>query len=60
MKQTTLAKLRQEARIDAVRLLYLEEAGFCGSPPVQRSWSPRGLLHETEPAITVDAARSVH
>jgi transposase len=49
MKQTTLAKLQQAAREDAVRLLYLDEAGFCGSPPVQRSWSPRGLPHEIEP-----------
>jgi transposase len=32
-----------------VRLLYLDEAGFCGSPPVQRSWSPRSLPHEIEP-----------
>ncbi|AIP00149.1 winged helix-turn helix family protein [Burkholderia pseudomallei 576] len=49
MKQTTLAKLQQAARQDAVRLLYLDEAGFCGSPPVQRSWSSRGLPHEIEP-----------
>ena len=45
MKQTTLAKLQQAARQGVVRLLYLDEAGFCGSPPVQRSWSPRGLPH---------------
>lgn len=32
-----------------MRLLYLDEAGFCGSPPVQRSWSPRSLSHEIEP-----------
>ncbi|WP_216353886.1 IS630 family transposase, partial [Burkholderia cenocepacia] len=37
------------ARQGVVRLLYLDEAGFCGSPPVQRSWSPRGLPHEIEP-----------
>ncbi|OXJ21431.1 transposase [Burkholderia sp. HI2714] len=30
-------------------MLYLDEAGFCESPPVQRSWSPRGLPHEIEP-----------
>jgi transposase len=49
MKQATLARLQQAAREDAVRLLYLDEAGFCASPPVQRSWSPRGLPHEIEP-----------
>ena len=49
MKQATLEKLRQAAREDAVRLLYLDEAGFHGSPPVQRSWSPRGLPHQVEP-----------
>jgi transposase len=49
MKRTTLGKLQQAAREDAVRLLYLDEAGFHGSPPVQRSWSPRGLPHEIEP-----------
>jgi transposase len=49
MKQATLEKLRHAAREDAVRLLYLDEAGFHGSPPVQRSWSPRGLPHQVEP-----------
>ena len=49
MKRTTLGKLQQAARENAVRLLYLDEAGFHGSPPVQRSWSPRGLPHEIEP-----------
>ncbi|WP_198385797.1 transposase [Burkholderia ubonensis] len=49
MKRAALDKLRQAAREDAIRLLYLDEAGFCGSPPVQRSWSPRGLPHEIEP-----------
>ncbi|WP_157650281.1 transposase [Burkholderia ubonensis] len=49
MKQATLGKLQQAAREGAIRLLYLDEAGFCGSPPVQRSWSPRGLPHEIEP-----------
>lgn len=48
MKQTTLEKLQQAARDGAVRL-YLDEAGFHGSPPVQRSWSPRGLPHQVEP-----------
>ncbi|MGC3030616.1 hypothetical protein ACPUER_37030, partial [Burkholderia sp. DN3021] len=49
MKQATLDKLQQAAREDAIRLPYLDEAGFCGSPSVQRSWSPRGLPHEIEP-----------
>jgi len=49
MKQATLEKLQQAAREDAVRLLYLDEAGFHGSPPVQRSWSPRGLPHQVDP-----------
>nr|WP_321787966.1 transposase [Burkholderia pyrrocinia] len=44
-----LDKLQQAARENAIRLLYLDEAGFCGSPPVQRSWSPQGLPHEIEP-----------
>ncbi|RQR48232.1 transposase [Burkholderia sp. Bp9126] len=49
MKQATLDKLQQAARENAIRLLYLDEAGFCGSPPVQRSRSPRGRPHEIEP-----------
>lgn len=49
MKQATLGKLQQAAREGAIRLRYLDEAGSCGSPPVQRSWSPRGLPHEIEP-----------
>lgn len=49
MKQATLDKLQQAAREAAVRLLFLDEAGFCASPPVQRSWSPRGLPHAIEP-----------
>ncbi|WP_232467440.1 hypothetical protein [Burkholderia ubonensis] len=49
MKQTTLAKLQQAARLGVVRLLHFDEAGFCGSPSVQRSWSPRELPHEIEP-----------
>lgn len=49
MKQTTLDKLQQAAREDAIRLLYLDEAGFCGSPLVKRSQSSRGLPHEIEP-----------
>jgi hypothetical protein len=56
MKQATLEKLQQAAREDAVRLLYLDEAGFHGSPPVQRSWSPRGLPHQVEPNPTAAAA----
>ncbi|RKE37472.1 transposase [Paraburkholderia sp. BL23I1N1] len=49
MKQATLAKLQRAVRDKVVRLLYLDEAGFHGSPPVQRSWSPRGLPHQVEP-----------
>ena len=43
MKQATLGKLQRAARKNAVRLLYLDEAGFPASLPVQRSWSPRCL-----------------
>ncbi|OXJ21077.1 transposase [Burkholderia sp. HI2714] len=49
MKRATLEKLQRAAREAAIRLLFLDEAGFCGSPPVQRSWSPRGLPHAIEP-----------
>ncbi|WP_233890041.1 IS630 family transposase [Paraburkholderia flagellata] len=49
MKEATLEKLQQAAREGAVRLLHLDEAGFHASPPVQRSWSPRGLPHQVEP-----------
>jgi hypothetical protein len=41
-------KLPQAERQDATCLLHLDEAGFCGSPPVQRHWSARGLPHEIE------------
>ncbi|WP_340619119.1 transposase, partial [Xenorhabdus entomophaga] len=30
-------------------MVYLDEAGFTASPPVQYGWSPRGKPHETEP-----------
>ena len=49
MKRTTLEKLQLAARDGQCRLFYFDEAGFCGSPPVQRSWSPRGLPHAIEP-----------
>lgn len=49
MKQATLDKLQVAARGGQCRLFYLDEAGFCASPPVQRSWSPRGLPHAIEP-----------
>jgi hypothetical protein len=39
----TLDKLRVAARDGQCRLFYLDEAAFCASPPVQRSWLPRGL-----------------
>jgi transposase len=49
MKQATLGKLQVAARDGQCRLFYLDEAGFCAAPPVQRSWSPRGLPHAIEP-----------
>jgi transposase len=49
MKSATLEKLQRAARASAVRLVYLDEAGFAASPPVQRAWSPRGLPHCVEP-----------
>ncbi|MFM0334689.1 IS630 family transposase [Paraburkholderia strydomiana] len=49
MKQATLDKLQVAARDGQCRLFYLDEAAFCASPPVQRSWSPRGLPHAVEP-----------
>lgn len=49
MKAATLDKLQQAARGGQCRLLYFDEAGFCAAPPVQRSWSPRGLPHSVEP-----------
>uniref|UniRef100_UPI0012B50F2B transposase n=1 Tax=Paraburkholderia mimosarum TaxID=312026 RepID=UPI0012B50F2B len=49
MKRATLEKLQVAARDGQCRLFYFDEAGFCGSPPVQRSWSPRGLPHAIEP-----------
>jgi hypothetical protein len=39
MKQAILDKLQVAARGGQCRLFYLDEAGFCASPPVQRSWS---------------------
>lgn len=49
MKQTSLAKLQQATRENAVRLLHLDEADFCGIAPVQCRRSPRGLPHEAKP-----------
>jgi transposase len=49
MKSATLDKLQCAARANAVRLVYLDEAGFAASPPMQRAWSPRGLPHCVEP-----------
>ena len=31
-------------------MYYFDEAGFCGSPPVQAAWSPVGKPHEILPA----------
>lgn len=50
MKQATLDKLQLAARDGQCRLFYLDEAGICAAPPVQRSWSPRGLPHAIEPS----------
>lgn len=49
MKQATHDKLEVAARDGQCRLFYLDEAGICAAPPVQRSWSPRGLPHAIEP-----------
>ncbi|UWD88110.1 IS630 family transposase [Ralstonia pseudosolanacearum] len=50
VKADVLGKLQQAARDQAIRLLYLDEAGFAASSPVvQRAWSPRGLPHCVEP-----------
>lgn len=49
MKAATLEKLQQAARDGACRLVYLDEAGFSASPPVQRGWSPIGQPHCTVP-----------
>ena len=45
MKANTLEKLQKAARDGACRLIYLDEAGFAASPPVQRGWSPIGEPH---------------
>ncbi|WP_084727037.1 transposase, partial [Xenorhabdus griffiniae] len=44
-----LNKIKAGARSGHYRLVYLDEAGFTASPPVQYGWSPRGKPHETEP-----------
>jgi transposase len=44
-----LEQVKQAARDNECRLLYLDEAGFSASPPIQRSWSPLGLPHAIEP-----------
>jgi transposase len=49
LKAETLRKLQCAARDGQCRLFYLDEAGFRTVPPVQRSWSPRGLPHNIEP-----------
>ncbi len=49
MKADTLGKLQCAARDGQCRLFYFDEAGFRAAPPVQRSWSPRGLPHSIEP-----------
>ena len=49
MKAQTLSKLQQAARDDMCRLIYLDEAGFSASAPVQRGWSPIGQPHVIVP-----------
>ncbi|WMV72413.1 IS630 family transposase [Xenorhabdus griffiniae] len=46
---TLLNKIKAGARSGHYRLVYLDEAGFSASPPVQYGWSPRGEPHEAEP-----------
>jgi len=43
----SLNQLREAAKEEgkAMKLLYLEEAGVCNVPNVQRSWSPLGKPH---------------
>jgi transposase len=48
MKQAALDKLQLAARDGQCHLFYLDEAGICVAPSVQRSWSPRGLPHAIE------------
>jgi transposase len=50
MMQQALSSVRHAASQGDCRLLYFDEATFCASPPVQRSWSPLGEPHRTEPA----------
>jgi transposase len=45
-----LSQARQAALARTIRLIYFDEATFCASPPVQRSWSPLGQPHAVEPA----------
>lgn len=51
MKPATLEKLQCTACADGVRLVYLDEAGFAASFPVQRLGSPCGLPHCVEPRV---------
>jgi transposase len=41
--------LQHAARDGRCRLIYLDEAGFAASAPVQRGWSPIGQPHVSEP-----------
>jgi transposase len=49
-RQQALTLSRKAATEGVIRLIYFDEASFCASPPVQRSWSPRSQPHATEPA----------
>lgn len=49
-KREALNGIRAAASDNKCRLIYVDEAKFCASPPVQRSWSPVGKPHRIEPA----------
>ncbi|MGL4351961.1 MAG: transposase, partial [Plesiomonas shigelloides] len=49
LKSNLLNKIKYSARDGLCRLFYVDEAGFCASPPVQYGWSARGNPHRIEP-----------
>jgi transposase len=49
LKSNLLNKIKHSARDGLCRLFYVDEAGFCASPPVQYGWSARGNPHRIEP-----------
>ncbi|MGL5292596.1 MAG: transposase [Aeromonas sp.] len=48
MKSNLLNKIKYSARDGLCRLFYVDEAGFCASPPVQYGWSTRGNPHRLD------------